>query len=67
MRKKILYIKMKIKIIYDNNAQKGFKSGWGFSCIIENKEKVLFDTGSESQTLLFNMEHCRESSKRYQN
>ncbi len=46
---------MKIKIVYDNNAEKGFKSGWGFSCLIENKEKVLFDTGADSETLLYNM------------
>jgi 7,8-dihydropterin-6-yl-methyl-4-(beta-D-ribofuranosyl)aminobenzene 5'-phosphate synthase len=54
---------VKIKIVYDNNAEKGFKSGWGFSCLIENKEKVLFDTGSESQTLLFNMEQLKISPK----
>ena len=47
--------KMKIKVVYDNNAEKGFKSGWGFSCLIESKEKVLFDTGADSETLLYNM------------
>ena len=49
-------IKMKLKIVYDNNAEKGFKPGWGFSCLIENKKKVLFDTGADSETLLYNME-----------
>ena len=50
---------MKIKIVYDNNAEKGFKSGWGFSCVIENKEKVLFDTGADSETLLYNMNQLK--------
>ncbi len=54
---------MKIKIIYDNNAQKGFKSGWGFSCVIENKEKVLFDTGADAKTLLYNMNQLKIDPK----
>jgi hypothetical protein len=27
---------MKIIIMYDNQAKKGLKAGWGFSCLIEN-------------------------------
>ena len=50
---------MKIKVVYDNNAEKGFKSGWGFSCLIENKEKVLFDTGADFETLLYNMKQLK--------
>ncbi|GAH60183.1 unnamed protein product [marine sediment metagenome] len=50
---------MKIKIVYDNNAKKGFKSGWGFSCLIEDEEKVLFDTGADSETLLYNMKQLK--------
>jgi len=46
---------MRIKIIYDNNARPGLKTGWGFSCLIENGTKVLFDTGADSETLLYNM------------
>ena len=54
---------MKIKIIYDNNAKKGFKSDWGFSCLIENKEKVLFDTGADSEILLYNMKQFNINPK----
>ncbi|MHA1648699.1 MAG: MBL fold metallo-hydrolase [Candidatus Helarchaeota archaeon] len=39
-------VAMEIKILYDNAALKGFKKGWGFSCLIElDKTKILFDTG----------------------
>jgi len=44
---------MELKIIYDNGAKKGFKSGWGFSCLVD--EHLLFDVGADSDTLLFNM------------
>jgi len=47
---------MKITIVYDNNAREGLKSGWGFSCFIEDDKKILFDTGDDSEKLLFNME-----------
>jgi len=47
---------MKIAIAYDNEANLGFKSGWGFSCLIENdNKKVLFDTGCEGHGLLHNI------------
>jgi 7,8-dihydropterin-6-yl-methyl-4-(beta-D-ribofuranosyl)aminobenzene 5'-phosphate synthase len=46
---------MKITIIYDNNAEKGLESDWGFSCLIENKHKILFDTGANGRILLSNM------------
>ncbi|MDD2777945.1 MAG: MBL fold metallo-hydrolase [Methanocellales archaeon] len=46
---------MKITIIYDNEACKGLKSGWGFSCLIEDEKKVLFDTGWDGSILLSNM------------
>ena len=32
----------------------GFRSGWGFSCLVG--EKLLFDTGADLDTLLFNMQ-----------
>jgi len=47
---------MKITIVYDNNAREGLKKGWGFSCLIEDDKKILFDTGDDSEALLFNME-----------
>jgi len=44
---------MDVKILYDNEAMEGFRSGWGFSCLVG--EKLLFDTGADLNTLLFNM------------
>ncbi len=48
---------MKITIVYDNEAEEGFKSGWGFSCLIEHHgHRILFDTGWDGNELLHNME-----------
>lgn len=47
---------MKITTIFNNEARKGLKPGWGFSCLVENKEAVLFDTGCDGPDLLFNMD-----------
>ena len=51
---------MKLTIVYDNVVYKkdiGLKSDWGFSCLIETEdETVLFDTGTEGDILLNNME-----------
>lgn len=44
---------MIFKILYDNEAKKGFKSGWGFSCLVGNN--ILFDVGAERNTLIHNM------------
>jgi len=44
---------MELKILYDNEAEEGFRSGWGFSCLVDGR--VLFDTGADVDTLLFNM------------
>lgn len=44
---------MELKVLYDNEAKDGFKRGWGFSCLVGNW--LLFDTGSDVNTLLFNM------------
>jgi len=46
---------MKITIVYDNKADEGLKSGWGFSCLIEAKEKILFDTGDNGENLIYNL------------
>lgn len=46
---------MKITILYDNNAGRDLKSGWGFACLIENKKKILFDTGNSGSKLIHNM------------
>jgi len=42
-----------LKILYDNEAKYGFKGGWGFSCLVG--DELLFDTGGDVNTLLFNM------------
>ena len=47
---------MNIKILYDNKAREGFKSAWGFSCLIEADEKILFDTGGDGSILQHNMQ-----------
>ncbi len=47
---------MKLKILVDNQAKHGFKSEWGFSCLVEGMENVLFDTGSSAAVLSFNAE-----------
>ena len=48
---------MKITIIYDNTVfQRGLKSDWGFSCLVEvYGKKILFDTGENGAILLGNM------------
>jgi 7,8-dihydropterin-6-yl-methyl-4-(beta-D-ribofuranosyl)aminobenzene 5'-phosphate synthase len=47
---------MKITILYDNSANPGLKSGWGFSCLVDSAEKILFDTGDSAEKLLYNFE-----------
>ncbi|MEF8832623.1 MAG: MBL fold metallo-hydrolase [Candidatus Thermoplasmatota archaeon] len=46
---------MKVKIVYDNEAESPFRSGWGFSALIESEENILFDTGDDGEILLHNM------------
>jgi 7,8-dihydropterin-6-yl-methyl-4-(beta-D-ribofuranosyl)aminobenzene 5'-phosphate synthase len=46
---------MKITIVYDNEANPGLKSGWGFSCLIETQERILFDTGDSGEKLIYNL------------
>ena len=48
---------MRLKILYDNESEEGFISGWGFSCLIETgKRTILFDTGWDGNILLHNMD-----------
>jgi len=46
---------MKITIVYNNEANAGLTSGWGFSCLIETEEKILFDTGDDGEKLICNL------------
>jgi len=50
---------MKITIIYDNEVYlEGLKADWGFACLVEAEKtpRILFDTGANGATLLYNME-----------
>ncbi len=49
---------MKITVVYDNRTVKaGLRTGWGFSSLIETDDAppLLFDTGADGPTLLYNM------------
>ena len=54
---------IKLTIVYDNEANPGLKSDWGFSCLIENTKKILFDTGADSEILLYNMKQLKINPK----
>ncbi len=45
---------MEVSIVYDNTAESGFESGWGFSCLVNGN--ILFDTGETSSSLFYNLE-----------
>ena len=48
---------MKVTILYDNTVwEKGLRSDWGFSCMVEAHGKtILFDTGANGNILRDNM------------
>jgi len=54
-----------IIIVYDNyEYDSRLKTGFGFSCLVKLKDKnILFDTGSDSPTLLSNMEKLELNPK----
>jgi len=43
-------------VVYDNEARGDFIQGWGFSCYVKSKAKVLFDTGWDGNILLHNLD-----------
>ena len=49
---------VRFTILYDNYLHKqGTRPDWGFSCLIEGTEKtILFDTGTEPQILMHNID-----------
>jgi 7,8-dihydropterin-6-yl-methyl-4-(beta-D-ribofuranosyl)aminobenzene 5'-phosphate synthase len=52
---------LRIKVVYDNEANPGFEKAWGVSCLIElGAEKVLFDTGWDGGKLLANLDRLGE-------
>ncbi len=49
-------ITMQITVVYDNEAKPPYKSDWGFACLIESRNAtVMFDTGSNSDILVYNL------------
>jgi 7,8-dihydropterin-6-yl-methyl-4-(beta-D-ribofuranosyl)aminobenzene 5'-phosphate synthase len=48
---------MTLTTLYDNyQHDPGLRTGWGFSCLVgAGGKSILFDTGADSQTLLYNM------------
>jgi 7,8-dihydropterin-6-yl-methyl-4-(beta-D-ribofuranosyl)aminobenzene 5'-phosphate synthase len=50
---------LKFTILYDNYLyEKGTEPDWGFSCLIEGTDKtILFDTGTQPDILLHNVDH----------
>ncbi len=48
---------MKLSIVFDDNpANPALKTGFGFACLVESAgEKILFDTGSDGEILLYNL------------
>jgi 7,8-dihydropterin-6-yl-methyl-4-(beta-D-ribofuranosyl)aminobenzene 5'-phosphate synthase len=51
--------------LYDNYKHNpDLKTGWGFSCLIETKDRnILFDTGADNSTLLGNMKKLKIEPK----
>ncbi len=47
---------MEVAVVYDNEAKGDFIPGWGFSCYLRNKMKVLFDAGWDGEILLHNLQ-----------
>jgi 7,8-dihydropterin-6-yl-methyl-4-(beta-D-ribofuranosyl)aminobenzene 5'-phosphate synthase len=48
---------VKLRIVYDNEAKEGLESDWGFSCLIEARERtILFDTGASDEILAHNLQ-----------
>lgn len=44
---------MELKVLYDRTAEPGYKTGYGFSCLVG--DRLLFDAGYDAKTLLYNM------------
>jgi len=59
-------IKISIVTLYDNYlVDPRLKTGWGFSCLVKaGKKNILFDTGADFETLLYNVERMGIDIKR---
>jgi len=50
-------VKMKLIVVYDNEAgKKGLFADWGFSLFVDGEKKILFDTGRKPELLENNLE-----------
>ena len=47
---------MRATVLYDNRARPGYAADWGFACLLEGEEQVLFDTGQDPDLLAGNMD-----------
>ncbi len=45
----------KLTVVVDNQAMRGLKAAWGLSILIEEQERILFDTGPDLRVLEYNM------------
>ena len=50
-------VEVAIISVYDNyQVEPGLRTAWGFACVVRTpEEQILFDTGGNSEILLFNM------------
>lgn len=53
----LVKLELNLITVYDNyQYEPSLKTGWGFACLIKFKdENILFDTGADSPTLLYNL------------
>ncbi|MGC1119509.1 MAG: MBL fold metallo-hydrolase [Candidatus Methanofastidiosia archaeon] len=54
---------MNLTIVYDNCALPYFLAGWGFSCVVEAEQPILFDVGWDSNVLMHNLSQAKISLK----
>ena len=48
-------IDLRVRVLYDGRACPGYRADWGFACLVEGDERVLFDTGARPEVLAHNM------------
>ncbi len=46
---------MRITVLYNNDAMDGFEPDWGFACVLDGGERLLFDIGAKPDILAGNM------------
>jgi 7,8-dihydropterin-6-yl-methyl-4-(beta-D-ribofuranosyl)aminobenzene 5'-phosphate synthase len=51
--------------VFDSKGEPGFKIGWGFSSLIDYKEKILFDTSYNANLLNYNLQRMGYNIKEF--